>query len=37
MEHLLAVGTVTDAAKALIEQQGWRVWHVSDTPSVTLV
>ena len=37
MEHLLAVGTVTDAAQALIEQQGGRVWHVSELPSVTLV
>lgn len=37
MEHLLAVGTVTDAARALIERANGRIWHVSDTPSVTLV
>jgi hypothetical protein len=37
MEHVLAVGKVTDAAKELIEQEGGWVRTVSDVPHVTLV
>lgn len=37
MNHVLAVGQVTEAAKVMIEREGGRVWHVSDAPFVTLV
>lgn len=37
MNHVLAVGTVTDAAKAIVERADGRIWYVSDMPSVALV
>ncbi len=37
MEHLLAVGKITAAARADIERGGGRITHVSSTPPVLLV